>query len=699
GRHIGKVVVRNDFAPRHEGIRREAAYLVTGGLSDLGLALAAHLAARGAGQVWLLGRRLPEAGSAGAAAVEKIAATGCDVRLLQVDVTDRTALAEAFGTHLLPSPRPLAGVFHLAGLLDDAPLSRLDWARFNTVLSPKVDGSWFLHELTRDLALDHFVVFSSIASVFGTHGQANHVAANTFMDALVAARRADFLPGLSINWGAWGELGTVVRLGILDRIRQQGVEGFDTATGLAVLDRLMASGEGSKVVTRMDWNRMLPILQATAGAAMYEELRHSPATAAARPAETAGNSRLAAELRALPMSGREERLRAYLKKEIAGFLRLEEDAIPEDVNLTSLGMDSLISLDLFQRISRDLKIRIAPHEVSATPTVQAMAARFARDLGPASGEEETAPAVQSGTPATKEEGAGLSALLVPAPEEAFEPFPLSDMQQACWIGRDQSGLALGGVSCHFYFEAQARGLDADRYEEAWNRLILRQPMLRTIILDGERQQVLEKVPHYTIRRHDLRQSSPEEAAAHFERILMEMSHEVLDVGRWPNFRVEVSLLPDDALRIHLSFDLILSDFHGISQMLAELSLIYNGQEDKLPVLDITFRDYRLAEDRFRATVIYARDRDYWLARLDDLHAAPRLPLATSPAAIDRPVFSRRMTTLDKETWQRIKQRGDARGLAPTAVALATFAEVLGCWSEEKRFCINLTLFNRLPLHR
>lgn len=699
GRHIGKVVVRNDFAPRHEGIRRETAYLVTGGLSDLGLALAAHLAARGAGQVWLLGRRLPEAGSAGAAAVEKIAATGCDVRLLQVDVTDRAALAEAFGTHLLPSPMPLAGVFHLAGLLDDAPLSRLDWARFNTVLSPKVDGSWFLHELTRDLALDHFVVFSSIASVFGTHGQANHVAANTFMDALVAARRADFLPGLSINWGAWGELGTVVRLGILDRIRQQGVEGFDTATGLAVLDRLMASGEGSKVVTRMDWNRMLPILQATAGAAMYEELRHSPAAAAARPAETAGNSRLAAELRALPMSGREERLRAYLKKEIAGFLRLEEDAIPEDVNLTSLGMDSLISLDLFQRISRDLKIRIAPHEVSATPTVQAMAARFARDLGPASGEEETAPAVQSGTPVTKEEGAGLSALLVPAPEEAFEPFPLSDMQQAYWIGRDQSGLALGGVSCHFYFEAQAQGLDADRYEEAWNRLILRQPMLRTIILDGERQQVLEKVPHYTIRRHDLRQSSPEEAAVHFERIRMEMSHEVLDVGRWPNFRVEVSLLPDDALRIHLSFDLILSDFHGISQMLAELSLIYNGQEDKLPVLDITFRDYRLAEERYRATGIYARDRDYWLARLDDLPAAPRLPLATSPAAIDRPVFSRRMTTLDKETWQRIKQRGDARGLAPTAVALATFAEVLGCWSEEKRFCINLTLFNRLPLHR
>ena len=450
----------------------------------------------------------------------------------------------------------------------------------------------------------------------------------------MAARRADFLPGLSINWGAWGELGTVVRLGILDRIRQQGVEGFDTATGLAVLDRLMASGEGSKVVTRMDWNRMLPILQATAGAAMYEELRHSPAAAAARPAETAGNSRLAAELRALPMSGREERLRAYLKKEIAGFLRLEEDAIPEDVNLTSLGMDSLISLDLFQRISRDLKIRIAPHEVSATPTVQAMAARFARDLGPASGEEETAPAVQSGTPATKEEGAGLSALLVPAPEEAFEPFPLSDMQQAYWIGRDQSGLALGGVSCHFYFEAQAQGLDADRYEEAWNRLILRQPMLRTIILDGERQQVLEKVPHYTIRRHDLCQSSPEEAAAHFERIRMEMSHEVLDVGRWPNFRVEVSLLPDDALRIHLSFDLILSDFHGISQMLAELSLIYNGQEDKLPVLDITFRDYRLAEERYRATGIYARDRDYWLAcpRRRGCRWPPALPPSTAPSS-------------------------------------------------------------------
>ena len=699
GRHIGKVVVLNDFVPRHKGLHKEAAYLITGGLSDVGLALAAHLAARGAGQLWLLGRHLPKANSASAVAVEKIAATGCDVRLLQVDVTDRAALAEAFSTHLLTVSKPLAGVFHLAGLLDDAPLTHLDWARFNAVLSPKVDGSWFLHELTRDLALDHFVVFSSIASVFGTHGQANHVAANTFMDALVAARRADFLPALSINWGAWGELGTVVRLGILDLIRQQGVEGFDTATGLAILDRLMASGEGNKIVTRMDWNRMLPILQATAGAAMYGELQHSPAAAAAaRAGETAGNSKLAAELRALSMTEREEKLRAHLKKEIAGFLRLEEDAIPENANLTSLGMDSLISLDLFQRISRDLKIRIAPHEVSATPTVQAMAARFARDLGPAAGEGDTP---QAARPAVGTEGGktALSELLIPAPAEAFEPFPLSDMQQAYWLGRNQSGLALGGVSCHFYFEAQAQGLDADRYEEAWNCLILRQPMLRTIILDGERQQVLEKVPHYAIQRHNLRQCSEEETAAHCEHLRAEMSHEVLDVGHWPNFRVELSLLPDDALRIHLSFDLILSDFHGISQMLAELSLIYNGQENQLPKLDITFRDYRLAEERYRATGIYARDRDYWLARMDDLPAAPQLPLAANPATIDCPVFSRRKTAIDKDIWQRIKQRGDARSLAPTAVALALFAEVLGCWSEDKSFCINLTLFNRLPMHR
>lgn len=172
-------------------------------MSDVGLALAQHLAERGAGRIWLLGRHLPEAGSRQEEQVEKIRAAGCDARPLTCDVTDFGAMKAAFGEMTAQEDMPICGVFHLAGFLDDDAIEKLTWDRFNAVLSPKVDGSWFLNELTRDMPLDHFVVFSSIASVFGTHGQANHVAANTFLDALIASRRADFLPA-SRSTGAPG---------------------------------------------------------------------------------------------------------------------------------------------------------------------------------------------------------------------------------------------------------------------------------------------------------------------------------------------------------------------------------------------------------------------------------------------------------------------------------------------------------------
>lgn len=697
GRHIGKVVVKNTFVPRNAGIRPDACYLVTGGFSEVGLALAAHLAGQGAKRIWLLGRRLPQAGSPQEQALSTLAAKGCTVEPVQVDVTDRTALAEFFQNRIQANPWPLAGVFHLAGLLDDDTLPKLDWARFNRVLAPKVDGSWYLHELSRELPLDHFVVFSSIASIFGTHGQANHVAANTFMDALIAARRADFLPGLTVNWGAWGDIGTVVRLGILDRIRQQGVEGFNTATGMAVLDHLMAGTDQQKVVVQMDWNRMLPILQVSAGAAMYAEIRPAGVRTAAPAGGPSGSAQeapgqLAAELRTLPMLERVQALRAYLKKEIAGFLRISEDAIPDEVNLTSLGMDSLISLDLFQRLSRALKIRIAPHEISAAPTVAAMADKFARDLGPdpeeahSEGSAETAAANS------------LAALYQPAPAEACQPFPLSDMQQAYWLGRNQNGMPLGGVSCHFYFEAEAEGLDLDRYEAAWNVLIRRQPMLRTVILDGERQQVLASAPAYAIRRHNLRAASAAGVEAAISRLREEMSHEMLDMSHWPNFRIEVSELPDGLMRMHFSIDLMLCDFHGISLMLNELGRIYAGEEAQLPRLELSFRDYRLAEERYRTTPAYARDREYWLKRLDTLPPAPKLPLEAASTSMKQPRFRRKMAVLDRETWERLKSRGEVRGFTPTAVTLGAFAEVLGFWSEDPAFTLNITLFHRLPVH-
>ncbi len=442
----------------------------------------------------------------------------------------------------------------------------------------------------------------------------------------------------------------------------------------------------------MDWSRMLPLLRSTKAAAMYDELAQAgKKTGNSKEATTSGRTEpgLADELRRLPMSQRDARLRSYLKKEIAGFLRISADAIPEDANLTSLGMDSLISLDLFQRISRDLKIRIAPHEVSAKPTVAAMADKFAHDLGP--DVEEVAEA--------DVQGAELAELYQPDPEHAFDSFPLSDMQQAYWLGRNSETAPLGGGSCHFYFEAEASGINLDRYEKAWNILIRRHDMLRTVIEDGEKQHVLDVVPDYHITCHDLAGLSKPEQEERLEGVRERLSHEVLAVDSWPTFRVEASRLSGDILRLHFSFDLIISDFHGISLMMRELEKAYAGEEQNLPKPGLSFRDYRLAEERFRHTKAYQEDREYWLRRLDRLPTAPRLPLAVAPDTVTRPRFTRRSRILPAATWQLLKDRAASRGFTATGITLAAFAEILGLWSDAPAFTLNMTLFNRLPVHR
>ena len=691
-RHIGKVVLVNrpEAETNEQGIRPEGSYLITGGLGQLGLALARRLVDMGARRLALSGRRPPS--EEAAAAMAELRDRGAVVKAFQADIADPEDTARLL-RDVREGLAPPAGVFHLAGVLDDDPLVRLDWPRFSAVTAPKIDGAWLLHRLTRDMDLDHFVLFSSMASIFGTHGQANHVAANTFLDALAHYRRADYRPALSINWGAWGGIGSVARLGIEDRIQAQGIKTFEPETGLAALERLLAGDAVQTAVLAVDWPRLLPILTAGGRGRFFAEI-----TAGRERTETAENGRAPVReaLSRLPVKEREERLRAYLKREIAHFLRIREQDVPDEENLVRLGMDSLISLDLFQRISRDLQIRIAPHEISAKPTVAAMAEVFARDIGPDdSGDDSgdgSAPETEGGEPAIPAAPAAA-----PSPEDRFLPFPLSDMQQAYLIGRSPM-LELGGVGCHFYLEAESGTLDLTRYDRAWNSLIARRDMLRTVILDSGVQQVLEETPPFRVERIDLRGLPADVREQRLLETRRALDHEVPAVDQWPPFRIVASILKDDLVRIHFSFDLLISDFRGINTLLMELGEFYRDPEAALPEPEFTFRDYRLAEEAYRKTPAHQQAKQYWLDRLDTLPPAPKLPLARRPSEIGTPRFTRRSRRLPAETWRRLRERAAADDLPPTGVLLAAFALTIGFFSAKPRFTLNLTLFNRLPVH-
>ncbi|WP_310418173.1 amino acid adenylation domain-containing protein [Chamaesiphon sp. OTE_8_metabat_110] len=287
--------------------------------------------------------------------------------------------------------------------------------------------------------------------------------------------------------------------------------------------------------------------------------------------------------------------------------------------------------------------------------------------------------------------------LVPAPESRYEPFPLTDMQHAFWIGR--SGiLELGGVSNHGYYEIEGGDLDVDRLNTALQRLIDRHDMLRAVVMPDGQQRILAEVPLYQMPVVDLRGKTETEIAAGLAAVREEMSHQVLPADRFPLFDFRVTRLDGARLRLHISYDLLVFDAWSLFRLFEEWFQVYQQPDCVLPSLDISFRDYAIAEQNLCQTELYKRSRAYWLDRIDKLPPAPDLPLAKSPKELKQHRCRRYNAQMKTADWQRLKQKAKNIGLTPSGMLLAAFAEILALWSQNPQFTLNLALFNRLPLH-
>ena len=158
---------------------------------------------------------------------------------------------------------PLKGIIHAAGVLDDGVITQQTWERFEQVLKAKVDGGWYLHQQTRDLSLDFFVMYSSAASILGSAGQSNYATANAFLDSLAQLRHSQGLPATSINWGPWAESGMATDPLVRSQLARQGVVPLKSETGLAGLERLLANQATQGMILEIDWDRMGPSLAGT----------------------------------------------------------------------------------------------------------------------------------------------------------------------------------------------------------------------------------------------------------------------------------------------------------------------------------------------------------------------------------------------------------------------------------------------------
>ncbi|NMO18055.1 SDR family NAD(P)-dependent oxidoreductase [Pyxidicoccus fallax] len=382
-RHLGKVVLTLDDAnvdihvpaDRQALVRADGTYLVTGGLGGLGLSVAGWLAEKGAGHLVLVGR----SGAASAeqqAAVAALRAKGPRVTVAKVDVADRAQLARLLDEVSSPE-QPLRGVIHAAGLLVDGLLAQQSVERFREVMAPKVLGALHLHELTREAPLSFFVMYSSVAGLLGSPGQGNYAAANTFLDALAHHRRAEGLPALSIDWGAFSEVGLAAAQDNRGaRLEARGMRNLTPDEGLAALARLLESNRAQSGVAPLNLRQWVAFNVAAATSPRLSRL-----LAAQRTQDTgaAGDSELLTRLASAEPAARAAILQDVIRKEVSQVLHIAEDRLDVEAPLTTLGMDSLMGLELRNRLEAALRITLPVAQLWKYPTVIALSRHLAAD--------------------------------------------------------------------------------------------------------------------------------------------------------------------------------------------------------------------------------------------------------------------------------------------------------------------------------
>ena len=373
-RHLGKIVVTTQ--PLVTGrLRQDRTYLVTGGLGGIGLAVAEWLTDLGAGTIVLNGRRPPDGDAR--EAIRALEERGATIRVELADVSDSAAVDDMLARTDRELP-PLGGVIHSVGVLSDGALTNQSWDRFETVLWPKILGAWHLHRATADRDLDLFVLFSSRVGVMGNPGQANHAAANAFLDQLAGHRRALGLPGQAIAWGAWSEIGEAAEQ--KDRIERQrsalGGRWFTPQQGIRALDRLVRQDVTTSVVMAMDWSVFEEAVEDRPP--FLEDLLSSEDEDGAEGAVSAED--LLTQLAAAP--AREDVLVPFLQQELQAVLRLPSPPAP-NIGFFDLGMDSLMAVEFRNRLNRALTgaCTVSNTVVFDYPDIEVLARHLDGELG------------------------------------------------------------------------------------------------------------------------------------------------------------------------------------------------------------------------------------------------------------------------------------------------------------------------------
>ena len=411
-RYVGRLVRKARVVPQALSWRLDGTYLITGGLGDLGLAVARWMVDQGARRIILMGRTALQprsqwngapAGSRQArqiAVIRALEALGANVHMAAVDVADEgqlRAFLDGFRAEGWPAIR---GVVHAAGVLRDGLLTQLDAAAMDSVMRPKAIGGWLLHRLLGDTPLDFFVLFSSAGSLLGQAGQGNYAAANAFLDALAHYRASREQPALSINWGAWSGLGFADSAGgkrLAAHLALAGIGSLAPAQALEILGRLIGQGATQVAAVPVDWARYREFYPAGAESPLFSQLAPAHDHQASRTAPAGGKRSV---LLAASSAERRQLLQTHLAELVARVLGLATAQLDVRQPLSNLGLDSLMAVELKNRIAVDLGVNVPMVTFLSGPSVEQAAAQLA-DL--VTSEKEPA-SLSSASPITDRDG-------------------------------------------------------------------------------------------------------------------------------------------------------------------------------------------------------------------------------------------------------------------------------------------------------
>ncbi len=423
-RHMGKVVISMKehgilVAPLYEEkvvFRPDSTYLITGGFGGFGLTLARWIIENGGRHLLLMGRS-----GARSEEDEKILAdlqsSGAQVVAAKADVASEQQVRDLLNAIEERMP-PLKGIFHAAMVLDDGVLLQLDQKRFRRVMAPKMDGTWNLHVLTLHKQLDYFVLFSSASSLFGTPGQGSYVAANAFVDSFAHYRRSLGLPAISINWGHLTHVGYVAeRRELSELLTSRGQMGFSPKQAMEALGRMLQRKPVQTGVMRIDWQKWTNF----ASKVHVPQRLISLVTEQKESQGMEEGNRVREILLAANPEARSEIVQTYLREQVARVLGISAAKLDMDRPLNELGLDSLMAVQLKNRIESDLSLSLPTRELTENPTINRLSTAVLDQMGARRpGSEQEAPYTAT-TPATGRRGGIPSDSLVPLRANGSRP--------------------------------------------------------------------------------------------------------------------------------------------------------------------------------------------------------------------------------------------------------------------------------------